>query len=92
MIPIAGTPVLTAAQMKAAEAASGIDLAELMRRAGEGIAAAVCRLAAGSEALVLCGPGNNGGDGLALARLLHEAGYPVRVALLPAEKYADGGC
>ena len=80
MIPINGQPMLTAAQMRAAEEAAGVPLAELMRRAGEGIAIAVARLAAGAEVLVLCGPGNNGGDGYVAATALRRMGLPVRVA------------
>lgn len=83
MIPIEGRPILTAAEMRAAErrAAPRDDaLYALMERAGAGVAAAVRRLSAGAEALILCGPGNNGGDGYVAARLLDEAGHPVRIA------------
>ncbi|GAB3859748.1 bifunctional ADP-dependent NAD(P)H-hydrate dehydratase/NAD(P)H-hydrate epimerase [Hymenobacter terrigena] len=40
------------------------------------------------ETLILCGPGNNGGDGLAIARLLLQQNYAVRVALLPADQHS----
>jgi ADP-dependent NAD(P)H-hydrate dehydratase / NAD(P)H-hydrate epimerase len=85
VIPIEGLPILAAAQMRAAEEraiAAGASLETLMARAGEGVAAAVHRLAAGGEVLVLCGPGNNGGDGYIAAAVLRRAGHPVRVAAL----------
>ncbi|MEE8609362.1 MAG: NAD(P)H-hydrate dehydratase [Sphingomonas aquatilis] len=83
MIPPEGQPILTAAQMRAAEdaaVASGTSVETLMQRAGEGIAAAVRRLTAGADVLVLCGPGNNGGDGFVAASVLQRLGLTVRVA------------
>lgn len=84
-----GAPVLTAAQMRAAEdrvIAAGSSVSELMERAGTGVAEWVHRLAAGSEVLILCGPGNNGGDGYVAARVLAQRGVPVRVAALGEPK------
>ena len=80
MIPIEGRPILSGTQMRAAELASGVDPYTLMERAGQGVAQATARLAAGAEVLVLCGPGNNGGDGYVAAAALRRAGLPVRVA------------
>ena len=91
MIGIEGQPILTAAQMRAAEerAAPTLDaMYALVERAGAGVADAVRRLAVGAETLILCGPGNNGGDGYVAARVLCEWGHPVRVAAL-AEPRTD---
>ncbi len=84
-----GAPVLTAAAMRAAEArviAAGSSVTELMERAGTGVAERVHRLAAGSEVLILCGPGNNGGDGYVAARVLAQRGMAVRAAALGEPK------
>ena len=85
--------LLTAAQMRALEAAaiaSGrVTGLELMERAGRGVVEAVFgtwpELAAGPfRAVVLCGPGGNGGDGFVVARLLREWGWEVAVFLYGA--------
>lgn len=78
-------PILTAAGMRAAEAAAieaGTPVETLMDRAGTAAAEAIRRFAGPMPALILCGPGNNGGDGYVIARRLAEFGFPVRVAAL----------
>lgn len=82
---MSASPILPVAQMRAAEQAlfdAGVDPYALMRRAGEGAAEIIWRAGVKRDALVLCGPGNNGGDGYVIARRLRELGVPVRVAAL----------
>ena len=84
--------ILTADEMRAAEAAAiaaGTPAYTLMERAGAGAAEAIWRFAGPMPALVLCGPGNNGGDGYVIARRLRERGLPVTVAALAEPKSDD---
>ncbi|MXQ07353.1 NAD(P)H-hydrate epimerase [Alphaproteobacteria bacterium GH1-50] len=85
------TELLTAAQMRAIEeeaiASGRVTGLELMERAGRGVVEAMLsqwpELRDGPQyAVILCGPGNNGGDGFVVARLLTELGWRVSVLAL----------
>jgi NAD(P)H-hydrate epimerase len=65
----------------------GIDALELMERAGEGLARVVAEHVPAGRIAVVCGKGNNGGDGLVAARLLRRAGRDVDVHLLWATQW-----
>ena len=60
----------------------GVPGLELMERAGAGVARAVERIAPDGPVTVVCGKGNNGGDGLVAARLLREAAREVTVVCI----------
>jgi NAD(P)H-hydrate epimerase len=77
--------VLTVAQMNAADRltmASGIPGSLLMQRAGEAVVRELVRRWTPRRVTVLCGPGNNGGDGFVVAFRLAQSGWAVRLALL----------
>ncbi|MCB2378762.1 NAD(P)H-hydrate dehydratase [Hymenobacter sp. BT635] len=87
--------ILTAAQTRQADQATlreqNITSEALMERAAAAFTQWLMARqtpADAGEVLVFCGPGNNGGDGLVAARLLHQAGYAVRVFVLPATSYS----
>jgi ADP-dependent NAD(P)H-hydrate dehydratase / NAD(P)H-hydrate epimerase len=79
-------PLYDAAQQRALDEWAigelGISGVELMERAGAGLAEVIQRLAPTGEIVVVCGKGNNGGDGLVCARLLRRLGRDARVLLL----------
>ena len=60
----------------------GIAAATLMERAGAAVADAARAMVKGGPVVILCGYGNNGGDGFVAARLLVKAGYRVQVFLV----------
>lgn len=81
---LASCEILSSGQMRALESAavaSGcVTGAQLMQRAGAEVAGQIrLRWPVPGRVCVLCGPGNNGGDGYVIARLLHLAGWQVRV-------------
>ncbi|MFG1464811.1 NAD(P)H-hydrate dehydratase [Xanthobacter sp. DSM 24535] len=61
---------------------AGVAGSLLMERAGTAVADVVARSALSTRVAVLCGPGNNGGDGFVAARVLKQRGFRVRLALL----------
>ena len=88
-------PLPDAALMRATDRwaieTKGIPSMELMERAGEGLAAVIAEHVPAGRIAVVCGKGNNGGDGLVAARLLREAGRDVDVSCLwePGELSED---
>jgi len=70
--------------------ASGVDGFGLMEAAGGAVAVAVGARWPMRPVTVLCGPGNNGGDGFIAARHLADAGWPVRLALLGSRDKLSG--
>jgi ADP-dependent NAD(P)H-hydrate dehydratase / NAD(P)H-hydrate epimerase len=87
-------PLLDAETMRATDRWAiderGVPGIELMERAGEGLARVVADRAGPGRLAVVCGKGNNGGDGLVAARLLRQTGREVDVLLVwPAEWLSD---
>lgn len=86
--------LLTPAEMAQADRrtiASGTGGSVLMERAGQAVADCVARcFPPGTRVTVVCGPGNNGGDGFVAARILRERGFRIRVFLLGARDALKG--
>lgn len=84
--------VLTVAEIAALDReaiAAGTPGTELMERAGAAVAEAIAERFSQRSVCVLCGPGNNGGDGYVIARLLKARGWPVEVRALTSPETPD---
>ena len=87
------TALLGVRQMAEADrltVAAGTPAADLMENAGAAVAREIGQRWKARPAVVLCGPGNNGGDGFVVARHLAAAGWPVRIALLGTRAHLTG--
>jgi NAD(P)H-hydrate epimerase len=87
------TALLTVAQMTEADRAAivaGTPGSLLMQNAGNAVAREITRRWSPRPVSVLCGPGNNGGDGFVVALALAQAGWSVRVALLGRKENLSG--
>jgi len=87
-------PVLDSEQMRATDAWAindrGVPSLDLMETAGRAVAEAAAETAGTGRAAVVCGKGNNGGDGLVAARVLRELGFEVDALLLaPGEQLSE---
>jgi ADP-dependent NAD(P)H-hydrate dehydratase / NAD(P)H-hydrate epimerase len=87
-------PLFDAAEMRATDAWAiedkGVPSLDLMERAGEGLARVVAHRAPSGRIVVVCGRGNNGGDGLVAARLLRAAGRDVDVLATASRRSLRG--
>lgn len=85
--------LLTVEQMGQADEAAiraGVPSLTLMENAGSAVALALTARWQPVPTLIMCGPGNNGGDGFVVARRLLQMGWPVRVALLGTKEALKG--
>ncbi|MDP8986353.1 MAG: NAD(P)H-hydrate dehydratase [Pseudomonadota bacterium] len=90
---LAPMALLRVAQMREADrltGAAGISGVDLLLHAGTAVVAEIVRRWPMCRVCVLCGPGNNGGDGFVVANGLLAAGWPVRIALLGSRGTLSG--